>query len=331
MFILERFLIVWLSLLSLLAYQWPNWFPESGDPWKATTPYLSYLITIIMFAVGWLLPRDEFRQVRERWPSVVFGTIVQYTSMPALAVFFAWLFQLDREAMIGTILVGCVPGAMASNVLTMLGRGNTSYSVSLTTCSTLLSPIVVPLALKLCLSTGEKVDIDLLSVSRNLALTVVVPVVVGHLLSRRFPQWENAARKVGSIVANLAIIWLIAAVVGGAREKLQFLTSDIFWALICLNLGGYLAGDIGARIWKLPYPMRRALTLEIGMQNAGLGATLATRLFADQPAISVPPALYTFGCMFTGALLAQIWATYDDVRGNIEIRNPNDESMTKPE
>src|SRR5690348_1925525 len=123
MFILERFLIVWLSLLSLLAYKWPDWFPSAGDPWTASTPHLGYLITVIMFAVGWLLPRDEFRQVRERWPSVVMGTALQYTSMPALAVFFAWLLKLDREAMIGTIIVGCVPGAMASNVLTMLGRG----------------------------------------------------------------------------------------------------------------------------------------------------------------------------------------------------------------
>lgn len=311
MFILERFLIVWLSLLSLLAYKWPEWFPEAGDPWKATTPHLSYLITIIMFAVGWLLPRDEFRQVRERWPSVVMGTALQYTSMPALSVLFSWLFQLEREAMIGTILVGCVPGAMASNVLTMLGRGNTSYSVSLTTCSTLLSPLVVPLALKICL--GKDTEIDLFSVSVNLAMTVVLPVVVGHFLARQFPQWESKAQKVGSLVANLAIIWVIAAVVGGAREKFQFLTADIFWALLGLNLGGYLAGDLGARIWKLDYPMRRALTLEIGMQNAGLGAMLATKLFEDQPSISVPPALYTFGCMFTGALLAQIWAAYDDL------------------
>jgi BASS family bile acid:Na+ symporter len=159
----------------------------------------------------------------------------------------------------------------------------------------------------------DKVKIDLLSVSADLAMTVVVPVVIGHLLSRRFPQWESRAAKIGSVVANLTIIWVIASVVGGAREKFQFLTADIFWALLGLNLGGYLAGDIGARIWKLDYAMRRALTLEIGMQNAGLGAFLATKLFEDQPTIAVPPALYTFGCMFTGALLAQIWAAYDDL------------------
>jgi BASS family bile acid:Na+ symporter len=63
---------------------------------------------------------------------------------------------------------------------------------------------------------------------------------------------------------------------------------------------------------RLPEPMRRALTLEVGMQNAGLGAALAVKLFPDQAGVAIAPALYTFGCMLTGTMLAHIWG---NVRG----------------
>ena len=74
-----------------------------------------------------------------------------------------------------------------------------------------------------------------------------------------------------------------------------------------MNIGGYLAGYTGGVAMKLPEPMRRALTLEVGMQNAGLGAVLAAQLFAAREAIAIAPAMYTFGCMLTGTLLAGIW------------------------
>lgn len=82
----------------------------------------------------------------------------------------------------------------------------------------------------------------------------------------------------------------------------------VFAALLGINLGGYVAGYAGGRFMKLPEAMRRALTLEVGMQNAGLGATLASELFAERPATAVAPALYTFGCMLTGTILAWFWS-----------------------
>jgi BASS family bile acid:Na+ symporter len=84
-------------------------------------------------------------------------------------------------------------------------------------------------------------------------------------------------------------------------------------ALLTVNLAGYAAGYGGGRMMGLPQTMRRALTLEIGMQNAGLGTTLAMGLFADER-IALPAALYTFGCMFTGTILARVWAEWSERR-----------------
>ncbi|MFH1921532.1 MAG: bile acid:sodium symporter family protein [Planctomycetota bacterium] len=302
---LERFLLVWLTLVGLAAYFWEPCFPDLPDPFRSTAGYLNYLFAVTMFAIGSILPRDEIEQVLRRWPTVLGGTAIQYLTMPLLAYGFGRLFGLSDELMIGVVMVGCVPGAMASNVLTLVARGTVSYSLSLTTSATLLSPVVVPLVLWLAL--GQWVSFPVGEVSWKLCWMVVLPVVAGHLLSRRFAGWFALARGLGPIIANLTILWIIAVVVAGNREKLLQLDARLPVALLLVNLGGYAAGLLGGFAMRLSDPMRRALTLEIGMQNAGLGTVLAVELFGRSSASSIPPALYTFGCMFTGIIVARLW------------------------
>ena len=126
---LQRLLIVWLTLLGLAAYSWGQWCPGLPDPFVLSAPALNYLFAATMFAIGATLPREEIRQVLARWPSVLGGTAVQYTSMPLLGWSMPIVFHLGRDAMIGTVIVGCVPDAMASSVLTLMARGNVSYAV----------------------------------------------------------------------------------------------------------------------------------------------------------------------------------------------------------
>jgi BASS family bile acid:Na+ symporter len=302
---LERFLLFWLLLSSGAAF----WWSESV---ATTKPTLPWLITVTMFSIGLMLPRDEVRQVFRRWPAVFAGTALQYAVMPLLAFVMGKAFGLTGDAFIGIVVVGCVPGAMASNVLTLNARGNTSYSVSLTTAATFLSPIAVPLVLALALQSSD-VDIELLKgASKTLVMTVVIPVLIGHLLSRRYPALEKHSQKYGALVANLAILWNIAVVVAISKEQLMQLRIDLFGALLAVNLLGYAAGYGGGWGMRLPEPMRRALTLEVGMQNAGLGAALAVKLFPDQAGVAIAPAMYTFGCMLTGTMLAHAWARVGD-------------------
>ncbi len=320
---LERYLLVWLVAASFAALVWPAIFgPAALDPFVLSKAYLPYLFAVAMFAIGWMLPKDEVRQVRQRWPAVLAGTAVQYGTMPTLAFLVAKLGGFTGDALIGIVLVGCVPGAMASNVLTLLARGNASYSVSLTTLATLLSPLAVPLALRLTLEGAQGVSLDFWAVSWNLCLTVVFPVTAGFALGNTFPGRERIAKRVGSTVANLVILWIIAVVVGLNRSNLAQITLPLLVALFGVNAGGYLAGYLAGWRMRLPEPMRRALTLEIGMQNAGLGATLATQLFPDRPAAAIAPAIYTFGCMLTGAMLARTWAAWDDRRATSDASSP---------
>ena len=302
----ERLLPLWLCLLSLAAFFWD--YTSLPDPFAASRPGLQYLFSVTMFALGWMLPPDEIKQVAKRWPFVLGGTAIQYGSMPVLAYVVGRIFHLDENLMLGLVMVGAVPGAMASNVLTLMARGNVSYSLSLTTMATLCSPIFVPLALVLL--AGEKVDFPAARVSWELCWMVVLPVILGHLIGRSLPQWRSLSRQIGTVVANLAILWIIAVVVALNRAQLTDLDIMLVMALLTLNLAGYLAGYLGGGLLRLPVSMRRALTLEVGMQNAGLGTVLALTLFEGREEVAIPTALYTFGCMFTGVLLARSWALW---------------------
>lgn len=306
--IVQRFLLLWLTVLSALAFYWPRLMSTAFDPFIETDrlELLKPLFRVAMFSIGALLPRDEIEQVVRRWPSVLGGTAIQYAVMPLLAWSIGHAFGLPREALIGVVMVGCVPGAMASNVLTLAAGGNVSYSVSLTTSATLLSPLVVPFTLMLTL--GTTVQMDPWRTFLNLTTLVVAPVVMGYVVSLSSERAAEMLRACGPIAANVAILWIVAVVVGINRDRLSAATPLVLSALLLVNLAGYLAGNLGGRLLQLPAPMRRALTLEVGMQNAGLGTVLARDLFRDSPAVTIPTAAYTFGCMLTGTILAHYWS-----------------------
>ena len=299
---LRRWLLIWLCALSLIAYLWPS---SLWDPFQATRAWLPYVFAMTMFALGWLLPVDEVRQVFRRWPLVLGGTTLQYLSMPLLAWLVTRSLPLSDDLRLGIIMVGCVPGAMASNVLTLLARGNVSYSLTLTTLATCLSPLAVPLALKLTL--GAELDRSYTDLVVRLCWMVLLPVIAGFSIST-LAGYKDRFNGVFEGMAAGSILWIIAVVVASNRSGFGHLTDDLLIAVLVLNLGGYTVGLFGARLMTLDAPMKRALVLEIGMQNAGLGTTLASEFFKDRPAAMIPTALYTFGCMLTGTCLAWYWS-----------------------
>ena len=327
---LQRWLLLWLLASSGIAFFWVKLLPGAFDPFVATKPYLNVPIFLAMFAVGCLLRLEEVLAVGRRWPAVIYGTSIQFTAMPLLSYFIGHAFGFDSVTMLGVIMVGCVPGAMASNVLTLAAGGNVSYSVALTTLATMISPIAVPLALWLTLDITKNVNeqfdaifgaVRFWKTAQALLIQVVLPVLLGFGLCRIWPRFERFAIRFGSHVANLAILWVIAVVVGLNRDRLGsvlgfrdgvlvFGELKLLIALLLINILGYLAGYLGGRVARLNDSMTRAVTLEIGMQNCGLGTALILQLFPgkDYEAAAIPTAAYTFLCVFTATILAHIWS-----------------------
>ena len=301
---IQRFLILWLILSSALAFYWPS--VSETDIFKAKWTILPSIL-IIMFFIGSLLPVQEVKDLRHRWKTVLSGTFVQYLVMPSLAFLIVKLGNFNESLSLGIMLVGCVPGAMASNVLTLQAKGNVSYSVSLTTSATLLSPILVPAVFYFV--WGSKVPTEVIfGMGKNLLIQVVLPVGIGFATKLYSKPFERFSARFGPAIANLVILWLIAVVVGLTRERLVMLTPALFIALLAINLLGYCFGYFSRYLIGIDFQQAKALTIEVGMQNAGVGTLLAAQMFPEHTEALIPTALYTFGCMLTGTMLATYWS-----------------------
>ena len=300
----KNWMLAALVVTSGCAYLWPGDLMEV-DPFRLPSQALWWLVSITMFCLGLVVSFDELEELRKRPTSVLLGVVVQTTWMPFLAWITVAALSLDGDLAKGVILVGCVPGAMASNVLTMTARGNVSYSISLTTVATLLSPITVPLTLSIVggISTGENA-FNPVATSITLFQTVVVPVILGVCVRYLFKALRPYACRLAPWVASIALLWIIMSVVAANRGRIGQVEIMMLVALLVINLLGYLGGFTLGVIADMPPSMTRALSLEVGMQNAGLGTVLAASLLGEQSLAQIPTAVYTFGCMLTGTLLA---------------------------
>ncbi|MEZ6090642.1 MAG: bile acid:sodium symporter [Pirellulaceae bacterium] len=252
----KRWIFPWLCVLSLIAYFWPE---ATLDPFVASKDWLSIMIAVTMFCLGTLLPADEVRRLLRQLPQVGLGTLTQCLVMPLSALLVVQSVGLEGGYRLGVILVGCVPGAMASNVLTLAAGGNVSYSVSLTVMATMLSPITVPWLLVLMAGLSQsEVTVEPWPMMKTLVGTVVLPVVVGFILARKSIRFDCVAQRFGPLLANVVILWIIAVVVGLNRDRLSIIPLSLLLALLGMNLLGYIGGYVAGMIARMDEPMRRA-------------------------------------------------------------------------
>ena len=260
-------------------------------------PALQPAFALTMLAVGTLV-RPEQVQAFTRTPSrPLAGLASQYTIMP-LASGAISLFFDDPQVRTGIVLVGCMPGAMASNVMTVLLRGDLMLSVTMTTLATLLTPLVIAFWLPLLADTRMAVPVA--SMAWNATWMVVLPVAAGIALrawQRALPKWWDRA---ATLVASVAIVLIVLVVVAANRDRLADLGPGLALAMLALNLAAYGLAWLVASGMRWPAAQRRTLVIEIGMQNAGLGSVLALAHLGAAGA--VPSAFYTALCVVTASL-----------------------------
>ena len=272
--------------MALLAPQSVLWMRPGLEPAFAVT----------MLCVGTLVRPEQVRAFIAAPLRALSGLVGQYTIMPLCAWAVSLAFS-DPVLRTGIVLVGCMPGAMASNVMTVLLRGDLILSVTMTSVATLLCPLVIALWLPLLADT--RVAVPVAGMVWNTAWMVVLPVLAGIWLrsrrSRMPPAWDALATG----LASLAIVLIILVVVAANRERLAQLGPTLALGMLALNLGAYALAFAAATAMHWPRAQRRTLVIEVGMQNAGLGSVLALTHLGEAGA--VPSAFYTALCVLTSA------------------------------
>lgn len=276
------------------------------------------VLGVIMLTMGMTLTSGDFRVLAERPFDIALGTLAQFTVMPLVAFSLTRLLGLSDPLSVGLILVGCSPGGVSSNIMSFLCKGDVAFSVGMTSVSTLLAPLLTPLLMLLL--AGERVDIDAAGMFKSVLLVTLAPVAAGFLLNRFFGSRRFYGDVIG-VMPGIAVIGL-ALIVGGVTaahgEKIVKCGLVVFAAVFLHNALGYILGYAIGALARFSKAKRRTVSIEVGMQNAGLSTVLATRHFPAAPEAAISAAVSCVWHSISGAMLAGIFnitdkrLTYDD-------------------
>ncbi|WP_066174577.1 bile acid:sodium symporter family protein [Bacillus marinisedimentorum] len=287
---------VWVLLFAVLGFLYPEGFTWIG-------PYIAILLGIIMFGMGMTLTFSDFKAVAQQPKKVAIGVGAQFVVMPLVAYGLAVLLELPPEIAAGVILVGSCPGGTASNVMTYLAKGNTALSVAITSVSTLLAPILTP-AITLMLAS-KWLPVSAGSLFLSIVQIVIIPIILGLLVRLAFKSTVEKSTEILPLISVIAIVAIVAAVVGLSKEKIAETGLLLFSVVMLHNLIGLFIGYWAAKLFKMDHSDSKAISIEVGMQNSGLGAALAAAHFS--PLAAVPSALFSVWHNISGPLLATYW------------------------
>ena len=260
---------------------------------------------VIMLGMGLGLSPDDFLRVgRQPRPALV-GVIAQFAVMPALAAAIAALLRLPAPLAVGLILVGCCPGGTASNVVALIARADVALSVVMTSLSTLAAVLFTPRLTELLASQYVPVNGWLLLL--RVLQVVLVPVACGVLLKQGLPSLARRVEPVMPPISVLAIVMIVASVVGSQRQLLLDQGLLLLLACLMLHAGGFGLGLFIARLTGESVAAQRTISIEVGMQNSGLAVVLARSGGFVSPLTALPGAISAVVHCMLGSALAGWW------------------------
>lgn len=269
---------------------------------------LSLLLGVVMFGMGTTLDLKDFALVLKRPLDVFIGACAQFVIMPGLAYLIASAFNLDPALTAGVVLVGTCPGGTSSNVITFMSKGDVALSVTMTSVSTVLSPILTPFITYQLI--GERIAFDPVGMFWSIVQIVIVPICLGLAVKSFLPKLAATATDYLPAVSAIAISLIIAGVIAVSRDNILRTSGTILLVVILHNCLGYTLGFILARLTGMSWKKAIALSVEVGMQNSGLATGLAKAHFASMPMATVPGAIFSAWHNISGAVLAWIFINF---------------------
>jgi BASS family bile acid:Na+ symporter len=289
---------LWVLLAGAAALVHPPlfaWFSGSLIVWG---------LAVIMLGMGLTLTLDDFRRVGDMPGAVVAGVAAQYLIMPFLGWASATMFALPTPLAVGVILVGCCPGGTASNVVCYIARANVALSVVLTSISTFVAIVMTPLLTQLL--AGALVEVDAWGLFVSTLQVILLPVAAGLALNHLVPRAVARILPAAPLISVTAIVLICASIISQSADALLASGVRLAGAVFTLHAGGFALGYFFGRAFGYDEMISRTISVEVGMQNSGLGAVLARRHFAD-PLTALPAAISATFHSVIGSALAAWW------------------------
>lgn len=297
---ISNFIKTFMPLIVLAVAALALFVPEACL-WVQTT-WINPLLMVVLFGMGLTMNVEQFAAVFRHPKDCAIGVLAQYAVMPLTAFAIGSALGLEPALMAGLVLVGTCPGGTASDVMTYLAKGDVALSVSVTAVNTALAPFLTPIITLLLLQTT--VSVDVLAMFVSILQVAIIPIALGLLVNRLAPRATEKVSDLLPLVSIIAICLIVAAVVSHNAEQIFGAAFSVFAAVILLNLFGYAFGFGIGKLCGMTLARRKALALEVGMQNSGLATSLALTVFPGMALATVPGAVFSVWHNISGSILA---------------------------
>lgn len=293
---------VWVLAAVAIAMIYPGQVTEVNG--MNTEVLIVPLIQIIMFGMGTAMSLRDFAGVLKMPKGVFVGLGCQFTIMPLIGVSLALLMGFPPEIAAGIVLIGSSPSGVASNVMAFISNGNLALSVTLTACATLLAPLMTPFLM--VTFAGEMVPIEFFGMMVSIFKMIILPIIAGLVFNRVFrgkAEWLHDLMPVVAMAANVIIIGVIVA---AGRDHLLTIGALLFVAAVLHNISGYVLGYWGCRFFGMNRTDSRTIAFEVGMQNGGMAAGIASEM-GRAATMGLFPAVFSTWMDVGGSALANWW------------------------
>lgn len=275
---------------------------------------LNVILAFILYGIALSVKEQDFIELRHRWKSTLVGVLSQFVLLPFITYLLVVVLQPDAYIALGLILVAACPGGNVSNLITFLANGNVTLSISLTALSTLLAVFFTPFNMAFyagqyepSASVLKQVSLSLPEMLQTIVVLMFIPLMLGGL-TRYF--FERFAEKAAFFLqrASMVFLWLfiVFAFAGNAKTFADNIHL-VFTTVLLHNALAFLGGFLFAYLARLPIADIKTITIETGIQNAGLGLILVFGFFDGNGMMALVAAAWGVWHLISGWLLAMVF------------------------
>ena len=276
---------------------------------------MNLCLAFVMFGIALDLSLKDFRRVLEFPKAVAVGLSSQLILLPLATFILVILWQPHITIALGLILIAACPGGNISNFAVHIAKGNTALSVTMTSVVTLGAVVLTPLNFHLwagwfpgSAELLRDIHLDFWKMAAIVVKLILIPLVIGMVTAHYLPKWVQAARKPVKILSMVIFMAFIVFAILANLDNIRKYIYLVFWIVILHNLLALVIGYNYARLWGLHEKDRRAITMETGIQNGGLGLILIFNFFGGLGGMALVAAWWGIWDIFSSLALAFWWS-----------------------
>ncbi|MFK7935958.1 MAG: bile acid:sodium symporter family protein [Saprospiraceae bacterium] len=275
---------------------------------------LNICLAFLMFGVALDIKLSDFRRIFEQPKAPIVGLISEYLLLPILCIILVYIFQPPASIALGMVMISCCPGGSTSNFMVHLAKANAALSVLLTSITTLAAIVILPLAFSAWSylipadGSGINLEVDPIGMVKTIIQLVFIPVGIGMYINHRFPNFTKKIERPVRLISIFIFFCFVVFAVAGNYENILSFIHLVFLIVLVHNGLAFIMGYYFARWNRLSIHDSRAISIETGIQNTGLGLILAFNFFDGLGGMTLIIAWWGVWHLISGFLLATYWS-----------------------